>query len=56
MCYCSLREHPLLLVGTDMTLLSLFTEGELELLAALRTGLLTGCIDAAGEEEEDESE
>lgn len=39
-----------------MSLLSLFTAGELELLAALRAGLLVGSADADGEDGEDESE
>jgi hypothetical protein len=39
-----------------MTLYSLYTEAELELLKALRTGLLEGSPDTAGAEEmEDES-
>jgi hypothetical protein len=49
--------RPLLFVGTDMTLYSLYTEAELELLNALRAGLISGdTIPAGGEGGEDESE
>ena len=56
MCYCALTRI-YFNVGTDMTLYSLFTEGELELLNALRAGLLSSdTIPAGSEGEEDESE
>ena len=53
MCYCALTRI-YFNVGTDMTLYSLFTEGELELLNALRSGLLSS--DTVPSEESGESD